>query len=156
MMGMLLGFLFTSCESDDGGQTTIPDEIVGIWKLSDMSIGSLNTSNTSMETAAEQTFTELSKEFYFGETIEFESNGSGEFKGESMTFSTNKNKLTMVDEYGDKLVFTYVVSNNKLILTLDMKAIILNDSELDKDDIAYIKEHLKQFTVDFTLTKQII
>lgn len=153
IMGLLLSsLLFTAC-SDDDDQTTIPEEILGTWKLTDMSIGSLTTSDADIEDAAKQAFTALTKEFYFGEAIEFNEDGFGEFQGESIKFSTNKNSLTMIDGYGNKLTFTYAISGSKLILSLDMKAMILNDDELDKEDIAYIKEHLKKFTVDFTLTR---
>jgi len=152
LVGVILGM--TAC-SDDNDKTEIPDEILGTWKLQNMEIGTLNATDADIKEIAEDVFTELTKEFYYGEEIDFYDDGTGTFKGEDMKYSIKKGKLTIYDDEGYGMSFSYSVSSSKLILTLDMREVILNEmtDDLSQEQINYIKNTLKQFTVDFTCVR---
>ncbi|MDR2953970.1 MAG: hypothetical protein LBV43_02695 [Prevotella sp.] len=151
VIGVVCGM--TACSDDDDKE--VPKELVGEWELIKMEIGTLDASDADVKEIAEDMFTELSKEFYYGESLELNSDGTGVFKDGDIEYYTKKDVFTMIDEEGYSMSFTYKISGSKLIMTLNMRDMIINEmaDELDKEELNYLKSTLKKFTVDFTFQK---
>lgn len=151
LVGICFGMV--SCGDDDDTQN--PDEILGEWALQSMDIGSLNATDPDVEEIAEELFSDLSREFYFGDTVEFYGDGTVEYHGMSGEYSVRKNIITIIDEDGYRMNFSYSTSGKMLILTLDVRTMLIEqaEDELEKEEIDYLKKTLKEFTIEFTYKK---
>lgn len=148
---MAVCFALVSC-GDDDNDTQNPIEILGEWSLQAMDIGSLNTTDLDIEEIAEELFTELSKEYYFGDTVEFYDDGTADYHGVTVDYSVRKSVITMIDDENYKMEFSYTISGSRLILTLDIRKMLIEqmEDEFDKEEMDYLKKSLKEFTIEFT------
>lgn len=146
---------FTSCSDDDDVKGS--DDIIGEWILEDVSIGTLEATDSDIKEAARDVYKAFFADFEPGELVEFRDNGTVRFGGDRMKYSTKKNTLILEDSEGDELSFTYKVSEDYLVLTLDMRKLIIDilsyDDDVSSEALEYIKKTLKKFTVDLSFDR---
>lgn len=145
---------FVSCSSDDDKGTTSND-ILGEWILEDVSIGVLEATDSDVKDIAKEIYEEAFGGVSSGEVIKFKDNGTGIFGGDRIEYSTKGNTLTIEDDEGLTMSFSYAVSGDELILTLDMRKVFIElaEGELNKDEMNYLKQSLKKFTVIMTCVR---
>ncbi|NMA73552.1 MAG: hypothetical protein GX963_05195 [Bacteroidales bacterium] len=145
-----IGLAFIACSDDDDG--TVSDDILGEWTLKSVDIGVLEASDIDIKEAAEEVYEEIFGDVYSGEIVEFNENGKCIFGGDQMRFSTKGSTIIIKDEEGLEMNLSYTIRGEQLTLTLDMKKMIIDtmSGELSKEELNYLKQTLKKFTINFT------
>lgn len=150
----LIAFGFISC-SDDDDQGTTPEDILGEWILEDVSIGILDVTDPDLKDAVEGVYEAFFEDLYPGDVCKFNKHGTGVFFGDNINYSAKDNVLLIADNEGMQMCFSYIISGDQLILTLDMRKLIIDimSADLTTGQLNYLKQTLKKFTVNITCVK---
>lgn len=147
-------FSFTAC-GDDDDKGTASNGILGRWTLEDVSIGVLDATDSDMKESVEGVYEAFFEDLHPGDVCKFNNDGTGVFFGDDIIFSSNDNILVIANDEGVQLGFTYIIRGNRLILTLDMRKLIIDliSADITTEQLKYLKQTIKEFTVNITCVR---